>query len=354
MSNKAMPEEIAAEYFDGQHAQAHPVRLRISAGSLHIEGNAVTRAVPLAQVQWPERTRHGMRMLHLAGGGTIQCRAGAAWDQWSASEAGRRDAWVVRLQQRWRWVLLSLAVLVLVLAAAYQWGVPWLASRLVVILPASVDESIGEATLASLDAQAFLKPTQLSSLQQRTIRDAFDKAVARLPASTVPRYRLEFRSGKIGPNAFALPGGAIILTDELVDCVKGDRNIIAGVLGHELGHLRYRHGMRMLAQAAMLGAVAGALYGDFSSLMALAPVWLGQAAYSRDAEREADVESVRLMRANGIAPDVMVSFFRAVEAANIEAGRPANGGLGIALASHPASEERIAFFKGAARVEGLR
>jgi len=76
--------------------------------------------------------------------------------------------------------------------------------------------------------------------------------------------------------------------------VDGDRDILVGVLGHELGHLRHRHGMRMLVQAGTLGAATGALYGDFSSLFAQIPVLLGQASYSRDAEHEADVDAVRL------------------------------------------------------------
>src|SRR4030095_10063794 len=116
---------------------------------------------------------------------------------------------------------------------------------------------------------------------------------------------------RIGPNAFALPGGTIILTDDLVKRVGADEAVLIGVLGHELGHLRHRHGMRMLIEVGALGAIASVLVGDFSTLLASMPVWLGQAAYSRDAEREADAEAVRVLRASGASPAVMVGFFEA-------------------------------------------
>jgi len=158
----------------------------------------------------------------------------------------------------------------------------------------------------------------------------------------------------IGPNAFALPGGPIILTDQLYQRVDGDRDILVGVLGHELGHLRHRHGMRMLVQASALSAAAGALYGDFSTLFSQIPVLLGQASYSREFEHQADVESVRLMLADGISPAVMAHFFvklRAAPAAGAAsaASSPQLPHMPIALASHPTDEDRIRFFEDSAR-----
>jgi predicted Zn-dependent protease len=123
--------------------------------------------------------------------------------------------------------------------------------------------------------------------------------------------------------------------------------------------------MRLLLQVGALGVIASAVLGDFSSLLAAAPALLGQAAYSREAEREADAESARVLKSAGISPAVMVTFFERLAAAD----RPSGGGtvaggasapapssdrpreasaLGIAIASHPADAERIAFFRAAA------
>ena len=348
----AEPEGVGADYFDGRTARAHPVRVHVAGDRLMIVGADVHRSEPLASVTWPERTRHGVRLLHLADGASLHCRDSLAWDTWSAEHAGRRDSLVVRVQQRWKWVMVSTLVLLAMIFVSYKHLLPLAARGVVALIPLTADEALGESALQSIDENGLMKPTTLSGAQQQAVRVAFAQAVNRLPHGDVPTYELEFRQSTIGPNAFALPGGTIVLTDELYQRVDGDRDVIVGVLGHELGHLRHRHGMRMLVQAGVLSAAAGALYGDFSTLFSQIPVLLGQASYSRAFEHEADVDSVRLMKASGISPAVMARFFvkvRQPKPGEKAASAPQLPHLPIALASHPADEERIRFFEDAAR-----
>jgi Zn-dependent protease with chaperone function len=168
-----------------------------------------------------------------------------------------------------------------------------------------------------------------------------------------PAWKLEFRRARdkrLGPNALALPGGTIILTDELAELLPGDPDAVLGVLGHEFGHVRLRHAMRQLVQASAIGFAVSVAFGDYGTLIGTAPVLLASLGYSRDAEREADAESVRLMRAAGISPRVMVAFFEAIE--RWRAGQKRAGvdddAIGLAFSSHPATAERIAFFRAAA------
>ena len=343
---------VGADYFDGRTARAHPVRVHVADGQLVIVGADIHRSEPLASVTWPERTRHGVRLLHLADGASLHCRDSLAWDTWSADHAGRRDSLVVRVQQRWKWVMVSTLVLVLMVFLGYKHVLPLAARGVVALIPLTADEALGESALQSIDENGLMKPTTLSGAKQQAVRQAFAQAVNRLPHGDVPTYELEFRQSTIGPNAFALPGGTIVLTDELYERVGGDTEVIVGVLGHELGHLRHRHGMRMLVQAGVLSAAAGALYGDFSTLFSQVPVLLGQASYSRAFEHEADVDSVTLMKANGISPAVMARFFVKVRQplpADKAASAPRLPHLPLALASHPADAERIEFFEQAAR-----
>ena len=341
--------EVGADYFDGRTARAHPVRVHVAGDALVIvDDDGVRQRVSLASLRWPERTRHGVRLMNLPDGGSLHCDDSLAWDTWSATAAGRRDTIVVRVQQRWKWVMASTLALVLLLAVGYRHVLPWAARGVVALMPQSVDETVGETALDQIDASGLMAPSTLTPPEQQTMRAAFEQAVGRLPVVDVPPHHLEFRKSGIGPNAFALPGGAIVLTDELYRRLDGDRDMLVGVLGHELGHLRHRHGMRMLVQAATLGAATGALYGDFSTLYSQIPALLGQASYSRDAEHQADVDAVRLLRASGISPRVMAQFF--VKVRQPRAGEHAASGvhLPIAFASHPADEERIRYFEQAA------
>ena len=329
--------QIDAEFFDGRSAQAHRVRLQRAGDALAILGEGFERHVPLAQLRWPERTRHGVRVAELPGGASLQSRDAAAWDEF-ARHCGHGDGLTVRLQQSWRAVLASLAALVVLIAALYVWGIPAAAQAALSVTPASADAAVGEIALRSIDEE-LMRPSALDAAAQQRVRDAFAHLLAAQPAGSMPAYRLEFRKSRIGPNAFALPGGTIVLTDELVALVDGDTAVLCGVLAHEMGHLRQRDGMRMLLQASAVGVLASAVVGDFSSLLAAVPVVLGQSAYSREAERRADEESARLLRDAGIAPAVMVRFFEKI------AQQRGEHRLGIAIASHPADAERIRFFR---------
>lgn len=333
-------DEIAVEYFDGRSARALPARLSFDGTSLQLRGDGLALQFAPRELRWPERMRHGTRVAELPGGASLHCADSAAWDAF-AQRCGRGESWVVRAQQSWRWVLASALATVALLAALYAWGIPAAAQAALALVPPQVDQQIGAAALEQLDAD-LLQPSRIAAGQQRRTRETFAKALAAQPRGSLPAYRLEFRSSKIGPNAFALPDGTIVLTDELFILAGGDADMITGVLAHELGHVRHRHGMRMLLQASAVGVLASIVLGDFNSLLAAAPVVLGQAAYSRDAEREADAESARILRDAGLSPAVMVSFFEKM------AKRVSGPALGIAIGSHPADEERIRFFREAA------
>ena len=392
---------LPAEYFDGISARAWRVHLRIAHGHLHIEpddDHAAAPAgqslrLPLVEVRWPERTRHGGRVAHFNAGGSVRAFDAAAWDAWLRA-AGIKESGVVAAQQSWRRTGAAVLLLLALAAAGFQWGVPWLARAALAALPASADRAIGDAALRSFDA-VLLLPSSVPAARQQAVREAFAQAVARTyPAGRRPVWELHFHTSprlgtgtgagteakapkaasapdgpaaansakppdrprtRLGPNAFALPGGAIVVTDEMLQLLAGRDDVLLGVLGHELGHVRRRHGMRLLVQATLIGTAASIAWGDFSAVLAAAPALLGQSAYSRDFEREADDDAITLLRANGMSPAVMVELFE-----RLAASRPAAGGtdksadkgsafdLGIALASHPADAERMQRFKAAA------
>ncbi len=367
MTDRAPRPDLAADWFDGSSARAVRVTLRIDGDTLQIErddhggdgvegGDGVVQRVPVSAVRWPERTRHGARVAHLRAGGSVHALDTADWDAW-ARHNGIGESAVVTAQQSWRATGIAV-VLVLVLAGAgYLWGVPWLARTALVLLPVSVDRAIGEAALGSIDG-ALLAPSRVPEARQRELRGAFARALARArPDATTVAPELQFRAGRggspnapspLGPNAFALPGGTIVVTDEMLDLLAGRDDVLLGVLGHEHGHVQRRHGMRLLVQATLIGTAAGIAIGDFSSVLAAAPALLGQNAYSRDFEREADADAITLLRAAGVSPAVMVELFERLAAQRAAVGDRPGPDLGIALASHPADAERIARFREAA------
>ena len=371
------PQALTVRYFDGRSSRPREVQARLVQGTLHLSGPEVDRRFGARSVQWPERTRRGPRMAQLPDGGSIQTEDAAAWDAW-VRDAGHGESVVVRLQQSWRGVLVSLLLLVGVSAAGYVWGLPWAARAVADRFPDGVEQQIGETVLVQVDE--FVKPSQLTAQEQQAIEQAWQRVLRAHTAAqaargvTVRPSRLLIRhSEDIGPNALALPGGTMLLTDDMARLLQHDTDVIAGVLAHELGHVQHRHGVRMLVQVGVLGFVTSTLWGDYSGVLSTVPLWLGQAHYSRGAEREADGYSVTALRDAGLSPAVMVRLFERFEMfqrcgddllkpapagsapvcqAQPDAGsddEEKGGFWGLGFASHPVDEDRIAFFRDAAR-----
>ncbi|CAN7263613.1 M48 family metallopeptidase [Rhizobacter sp. LjRoot28] len=337
-------EAIAAQYFDGVSAQPSSADVRVMGDELcaWIDGGRTLR-MPLRDVQWPERQRHGARVVHLPDGGALHFGDPLAFDHWSRrSRVG--ESWVVKAQQSWRWTAAGALALVLLCGGLYAWGLPVGARAALAFVPTSVDAELGEMAMRSIRDEGWLKPSELPAARQQQLRAAWTRAAANAPAGTAPIV-LHFHKSKMGPNAFALPGGHVVLTDEMVDLVGGDEQIIIGVLAHEASHVSRRHGMRMLAQTTLLGSVTAIAFGDFSGVLATAPAMLGHLGYSRDFEREADTDAIALLQANAISPAVMATMFERLKAHQKEEGVPE---LPIALGSHPPDDERIARFREAA------
>ncbi|MDL9999064.1 M48 family metallopeptidase [Variovorax sp. J22P240] len=349
--------DLDVRYFDGCSSKPHAARLCVQDDALTVApmpGETFPPlTVSLAQVRWPERTRHGGRIARLPQGASVQALDTSAWDAWVA-QLGRGESWVVRAQQSWRGVAVAFVLLVGAIAAMYQWGLPWVAGGVTAMVPQRVDALIGEQVLESLD-QSLLQPGALAPAEQERIRKSFTRMVQTAHAVDAPAWRLEFRRSReqgrqLGPNALALPGGTIVLTDELVALMPGNDDAVLGVLAHEFGHVRKRHAMRQLVQVSAIGFAASVAVGDYGTLISSAPVVLASLGYSRDAEREADAESLRLMRAAGIPPRAMVAFFEAIEHWRDTAQRGTRSGddaIGLAFSSHPATTERIAYFRDA-------
>ena len=97
------------------------------------------------------------------------------------------------------------------------------------------------------------------------------------------------------------------MTDQMVRFIVGkngdfgetEKAQLAGILAHEIGHVRMRHGARILASSSLSAALAAALFGDFSSVATL-PAVVMRLSYSREAEAEADGFAIALMQKNGI------------------------------------------------------
>ena len=145
-------------------------------------------------------------------------------------------------------------------------------------------------------------------------------------------------------NAFAVPGGFIYLNRGLIERAR-TMSEVAGVLGHEIGHVVRRHSIKQMEQQqkANIGLTVGCILAPSvcGNQAAAAGLQLGAGAvfarFSRDDEREADVEGVRISTRAGIDPRGIPQMFRIL--LNEREQRP--GGVAAWFATHPLEESRI-------------
>lgn len=323
--------EVAARYFDGRSSRLHRVTLSVEGDHAVLRGEAERRE-PLHALRVSERSRHAARKVSFADGAYLEVDDGVAFAH-LLHDTGHRDGVVVRLQQSWRAVLASTVATVAVLWLGYLYLLPALAAGIAAALPAQVERQLGEGVLQLLDRR-ILAPSTLAPQRQAALTARFRQLQP--PRDGAPAWRLQFRSSLAGPNAFALPSGDIVMTDQMVKLL-GDDTAVLAVLAHELGHLHEHHGMRRLIEGSIVTAISGLVFGDMSTLMVGAPALLLDMKYSRDAERDADDYAVAMLAHNGLGVQPLVDVFGRFQALEAKEG----GNLGY-LSSHPPSAERLA------------
>ena len=210
--------------------------------------------------------------------------------------------------------------------ALFMTAPDWLGPR----IPASWERNIGEAMVGDFGGRMCHTPEG-------------DAALAKLLGKVDPA-REKVRAGIANMdmvNAIALPGGQVLLFDGLVQQAESPEEL-AGVLAHEVGHVRERHVMTaLLRQLGLSVLLAGADSGLTNGAVGLASM-----GYSRDAEREADDYARARMAQSDISPLGAASFFeRMAKEHGDEDNSPALLGW---IASHPSSNERAKAYRDAA------
>lgn len=198
------------------------------------------------------------------------------------------------LENHLQFVFLTLVIVVAMSWWSIVYGLPAAARVIADALPQSVMNRASTETLAILDKMHF-EPSTLDEQTRERILAHFAPAIEENKDLNI---KVMFRAGgDIGANAFALPDGTVIFTDEIVHLAQNDDELLA-VMAHEIGHVKYRHGLRAAIQGSVLSFAVSMLVGDVSAignLLATLPLVLTTSSYSRDFEREADMNSLHFL-----------------------------------------------------------
>ncbi|MEY2944236.1 MAG: hypothetical protein RLY97_2250 [Pseudomonadota bacterium] len=321
-----MPENtgVTGELFDGTSAR----RRHVSLGWDHAGLTIISDGIADEQVAWadlhlldtlPDARSYGHA--HRAGWRLRVPHDAPAELLAQLPHNSQMGGWIDRLglgKSIVAFALASAAVVALVMTAP-----TWLGP----LVPETWERHIGEAMLGDLAAFQCKTPTSDAALQS-------------LSAQLDPRHPpVQIELVKVDMvNAVAIPGGRVLVFDKLVQDAKTPDEL-AGVLGHEIGHVRKRHVMQALLREFGLSILLSGANTQFGNSLGQ----ISSMSYSRQAENEADGFSRDRLRAANISPQATADFF-----ARLKKHDPIPHNVVMDyLASHPDTAQREQAFHAA-------
>jgi len=333
---------IEARLFGGgAPATGEDARLTLASGYLEVQSAGGRQRVPLTQVRIREvvsahrgiefswDSRHGQCAVQVFDPPELrrvrthpQLAELPQMSRLRASQRRGRIAWTLG------WSLLATIVLLpLLLLLLLIWQADRIAGAIAERIPVAREQQLGRHVFAGMRSKLALKE---SGEDLQLVRELG----ARLSRGS--RFQYEFHvAANPAINAFALPGGIIVVHTGLIDATRRPEEL-AGVLAHEIQHVEQRHSVEALLRQLGLRGIWAVASGDPGGTLAgNAALELMSRRFSREAETEADARGFDLLVREGIDPHGMVDFFGTLAAASGPA-------MPAWMSTHPASEARKA------------
>ncbi len=324
--------------------------------------SAPWREFTASQIEWPDAGETRIAVIRFADGSqaqTLEPQRLTAALRAAGYRAPGLHALAEKMASHWGALLAGVVACAAISAGVWLYGVPALSKVITHFMPTKWETQLGETTLEALD-KAWLKPSKLGADRQAQITADFDALVKKAaPDGSAPRYRLLFRSMGLmlgqreksektvesktgntgdtegGGNAFALPGGVLVMTDELV--AVAEPGAVLGVLAHELGHVENRHATRVAVESSLLGTAIALISGDPTSVIATVPVALATLSFSRSHELEADCYALQMLARAGQSTEPLARLLETISKGQSGAG----SGMAGVLSSHPSTPARV-------------
>ncbi|KRR04115.1 metalloendopeptidase [Bradyrhizobium jicamae] len=321
----------SAAYFDGASSRRRMVTLRLADRLEIVEGEQTLATWAYADIRRADSPAGVLRVscLTAAALARLEVRDTALASELVARCASIDDHMIGR---RGIATIVGWSVAAAVsIVAVVLFGLPLLADRLTPLVPETFERRLGDVADSQIKKIFDAKVCDNAAGQK-----AFTKLVTQIRESA--GLDTSVQSGVLSssiPNAFALPGGKVYMFDGLLAKAE-NADEIAGVLAHELGHLKHRDSMRKLIHDGGTSFLIGLLFGDItgSSALIFGSQTLVTSSHSREAEHNADSFAIDVMHRLGRPAKPTGELLLRVT------GKEGKG-LSI-ISTHPLSEDRLA------------
>ena len=301
---------------------------------LDIETQKVVLVCALSAATVDKAAGRGPRQVYLPHNWLLQIEDPADAALFNESERNRILRYLEEVHPR---LLAVVAGVTLTTWIVWKYGLTLLVAVAVNLTPENIRDVMDRGTLQSIDL-LMAEPSALSASDQERVGEIFEAIVAQLPEEdqNTRAFTLLFRDVPgMGPNAFALPGGTIVVTDQLASEFGHDADVVAGIIGHELAHTLQNHGLKQLYRSLSVYVLLAMIAGDLGPVLeeiALEGQLLLRLSFSRAHEAEADAIGVQLATDAGFDSMGLARFFQTLKEEQLDIPW---------LSTHPTFESRI-------------
>lgn len=333
---------VEAVYFDGEIARDHPVTVQLVGSNLQFQGpqvGATSWSIAGLHPVDPPTPGQPFRITHdNKPGARLIVRDQAFIDDLVAQNSHLKGGYSWRhLGHVFGWTAAGFAGL----AALGYFAMTVLPQQVAGLLPQSWRQRMGDQVINSLVGSTKKCDTAGSRAAIAAMISALAESGVDIPAVQIDIYDMDM------VNAFAVPGGRIVLTRGLLN-EASEASEVTGIFAHELGHVYHLHPEAQLVRFAGLQVLAGAVSGGASGdLVSNAAGLAAILRYTRDAEREADTFARDVMVKASVDPLGLKHFFeKLMKIEGIKPGEPAKEvsaleRIGNVLSTHPGTQDRI-------------
>ena len=339
-----LPRIFGGRFSDGRTAVSHDVAVMFDGDLL-----VISNANGMAQLRWPLKgleiaehltSRSSDVMLHEPGrkGGTLYV-ADAVFIRDLAAKAAHLTA----RSRRWQgvrpfiWVMgIAAAVAALVYITDFS---P--ARSLAKLMPREARVTLGREVVRSMSGGRRVCTQAAGKAALETLAKRLSEAAGRKADFAVSVVDADV------VNAFAAPGEQIVIMRKLLE-TSDSPDEVAGVLAHEMGHGLDLHPETGIIRSVGLMAATEFILGGTGGSLANIGLYLAQLGYSRQAERQADLHAIAILKRSGISTQGIMNFFKRMarmsgEERDAKSRKSADEALDM-LRTHPSTAERLALF----------
>jgi Zn-dependent protease with chaperone function len=232
-------------------------------------------------------------------------------------------------------VLVSLLSVLLFMFIGYFFVLPKAAQDLAPLVPKKLSSLITSQAVMTFEKLGLMEPSELTGDKSEMLNELFSDL-----KTSHPDLGLELltRKSKIGPNAFALPDGTVLVTDALVELAE-DREQLLAVLLHESGHVFHRHSLRMLIESSAISLFIFTMVGGLD--LTQIPLAILANAYSRAYELEADQFAGQELLKRNLSPVKLAEMLELITKRVGQKSEDQEKGGTDFLSTHPSTSERI-------------